>query len=288
MLFGLIAAVLAALAYGSASVLQARGARSVETADDGAQAGAPSLASTVTAVVTVPYLIGMALDGVGFAANLVADRRLPLFLAQPVVSANLVVTAILAVLFLKARLSRRDVAGIAVVMLALVVLGFASGDEGHSDPRWLHAGVLIAGVIIVLGGGVLLPRLGKSVAVLSGLGAGALFGLMAVSVRIVDGLDPLNWPTLFTDPALYAIVLCGVGGFYLFTVALQTGSVSAASAALVVGETVIPGALGMLLLEDTTRHGWGLIALVAFVAAVAGAVVVATSNAVEEIEAAAD
>ena len=32
------------------------------------------------------------------------------------------------------------------------------------------------------------------------------------------------------DPALYAIILCGPGGFYMFTGALQKGAVSAASA----------------------------------------------------------
>ena len=80
--------------------------------------------------------------------------------------------------------------------------------------------------------------------------------------------------------------ICGVGGFYLFTVALQTGAVSAAAASIVVGETVIPGALGIALLGDTTRAGWGVVTVLAFVAAVIGAVVVATSSAVEVTESA--
>ena len=55
----------------------------------------------------------------------------------------------------------------------------------------------------------------------------------------------------------------------MFTVALQKGAVSAASAALVVGETVVPGVIGILVLGDTTRAGWGAVAVIAFVAAVA-------------------
>ncbi|MBR7552119.1 hypothetical protein KC220_26600, partial [Mycobacterium tuberculosis] len=75
----------------------------------------------------------------------------------------------------------------------------------------------------------------KGVAVIAGLGGGALFGLMAVAIRILDGVDPFDVGALLPDPAAYAVVICGVGGFYLFTVALQTGAVSAAAASIVVG-----------------------------------------------------
>ena len=67
---------------------------------------------------------------------------------------------------------------------------------------------------------------------------------------------------------------------------IETGSVSAAAASLVVGETVVPGVIGIVLLGDTTRAGWGPVALVAFIAAVIGAVVVAMSPVVEVVESA--
>ena len=98
---------------------------------------------------------------------------------------------------------------------------------------------------------------------------------MATSVRIVDGVDPFELPHLLTDPAAYAVVVAGVGGFYLFTVALQAGSVNAAAAALVVGETVIPGAVGLTLLGDQIRAGWAPVAVLAFILAVAGAATIA-------------
>ncbi len=75
MLIGILAAVFAALAYGTASVLQARGAQSVD--DTGAGPGeAPSLRSTVTAMLTVAFIAGMALDGIGFLGNMVAARMI--------------------------------------------------------------------------------------------------------------------------------------------------------------------------------------------------------------------
>ncbi|GAC70955.1 hypothetical protein [Gordonia soli] len=281
MIIGIIAAVLAALAYGTASVLQARGAQSVAPGPDDAPAGSgPTLRSTITAMLTVSFLIGVALDSLGFVGNLVSARLAPLFLAQTIVSANLVVTAVLAIVVLGTRLSAKEWTAIGVVVVSLVVLGLAAADEGHGhDGAALHVGVLVVGAVL-LGAGLLAVRLlGARVAVVAGLAGGVLFGLMAVAVRILHGVNDFDIPRMLTDPALYAIVLCGVGGFYLFTVALQTGSVNGAAAALVVGETVIPGIVGILVLGDATRPGWQVVAVIAFIAAVCGAVYVALSGA---------
>ncbi|MGC4933099.1 hypothetical protein ACLQ3C_05405 [Gordonia sp. DT30] len=284
MLIGLIAAVIAALAYGTASVLQARGAAQV---DDGAAAHGqvPSASSTFAAMITVSFLGGLALDTLGFAGNMVAARTMPLFVAQPIIAANLVVTALLATVMLHARLSARDWTGIVVVVASLAVLGVAAGQEGHRDAGdLLHWGVLVVGAVLVAAGLVLMRFSGARVAVGAGLLGGVLFGCLAVAVRIVDGISPFDLARLLTDPAAYTIIVCGVGGFYLFTVALQTGSVSAASAALVVGETVVPGVAGIVLLGDTVRAGWAVVAVIAFCAAVAGAVIVAMSSAVASTE----
>lgn len=285
MIVGFIAAVLAALAYGTASVLQARGAAEV---DDGAQHDeVPSAASTFAAMITVSFLIGFVLDALGFIGNMVAARTMPLFVAQPIIAANLVVTALLAMVVLHVRLSVRDWTGIVLVIAALTVLGMAAGDEGRDDAgRSLHWGVLIAGAVLIGFGLVVMRFSGARVAVGAGLLGGVLFGILAIAVRVVDGVSPFDLGRLLTDPAAYAVAVCGVGGFYLFTVALQTGSVSAAAASLVVGETVVPGVAGIMLLGDTVRHGWAVVAAVAFFVAIAGAIIVAMSSAVADVEAA--
>ena len=119
------------------------------------------------------------------------------------------------------------------------------------------------------------------VGVAAGLVAGVLFGAMAVAVRVVDGVDPLQPTVLLADPAAWAAAIAGVGGFYLFTVALQIGSVTGAAAALVAGETVVPGIVGVVLLGDTTVPGLGWLVVIAFVGAVTGAVAVALFGAAE-------
>uniref|UniRef100_UPI003D8ED11E EamA/RhaT family transporter n=1 Tax=Gordonia sp. B7-2 TaxID=3420932 RepID=UPI003D8ED11E len=287
---GIVVAVVGAFAFAAAAVLQALGAEQVsqraairEERRQSAKAH-PSLRSTVATMLTLPFLIGFIFDIIGFVATLASARMIPLFLSQTIISSRLVATAFLAMVVLKIVLILRDWIAGAVVVVALVLLAVAAGSEGTDNERWMHWVVLVSGPLLI-GLGLLCMRLLHShIASATGLIAGAVFGVMAVSSRILDGVDPLSVSALFTDPALYALIISGIGGFYLFTVALQTGSVNGAAAALVVGQTVVPGAVGIIFLGDTTRAGWGPVAIVAFVAAVVGGVVLASSSAVTAVE----
>ncbi|GAA5046705.1 hypothetical protein [Nocardia callitridis] len=301
MLIGLFAALLACLAYGVASVLQAYGARRSAAAalarGDGGQTtetGAPTAGSTVAAVLTVWFIIGTVLDIAGFAGNAVSARLIPLFLSQTIMSANLIVTAMLGARVLGIRLYRRDWVAILGVIGALAALGIAAGNEGGgSDDPVLHWGVLLVSMLLFVVAQLIVRRLGSRGAVAAGLAAGLLFGALAIAVRIVEGLEPLHLASLLTDPAAWTIAVAGIGGFYLHTVALQLGSVNGATAALVVGETVIPGIIGVLLLGDTSRPGLAWLAILGFILAICGAVAVAvfgnatyTEEPVEQVPAA--
>jgi hypothetical protein len=293
MLIGLAAAVLACVSYGTASVLQARGARNSAGAESGhldsvpvtASAG-PTLRSTIAAALTPTFMAGIVLDILGFAGSIVAARLIPLFLCQTIISANLVVTAVLAAVVLGVRLQARDRLAIGVVVVSLVVLGFTAGERGPGSPEpALHWGLLVASLLILVGGVGLLRALGARAAVGAGVIAGLQFGAMAVAVRVVDGISPLRVGVLLADPAAWTILIAGVTGFYLFTVALQLGSVNGAAAALVAGETVVPGIVGVVLLGDSAEHGLGWLVALAFVGAVGGAVAVAVSGAAEPVQA---
>ena len=289
MLIGVAAALLACVGYGAASVLQAYGARGSTAAASGRSevvpvtaTGGPTLRSTIGAALTPAFIAGMALDVIGFVGSIVSARLIPLFLSQTIISANLVVTAVLGVAVLGVRLHGRDLGAIGTVVVSLCVLGLTAGHRGAgtSDPG-VHWGLLSASVVILAGGVGLIRLLGARAAVAAGLFAGVLYGAMAVAVRVLDGIDPLRLDILLADPASWTIAIAGLGGFYLFTVALQLGSVNGAAAALVVGETVVPGTIGVVLLGDTAQHGMSWLVAVAFFGAVAGAVAVAIAGAAD-------
>jgi hypothetical protein len=288
-LIGVAAALLACVGYGAASVLQAYGARISTAAASGrgecvgvTTTGGPTLRATIGAALTPAFIAGMALDAVGFVGSLVSARLIPLFLSQTIISANLVVTAVLGIVVLGVGLHTRDWLAIGTVIVSLCVLGLTAGHrgEGTSEPA-VHWGLLTASVLILAGGVGLIRLLGGRAAVAAGLIAGFLFGAMAVAVRVLDGVNPLRPGVLLSDPASWTILIAGLGGFYLFTVALQVGSVNGAAAALVVGETVVPGITGVVLLGDSAQRGLGWLVAVAFISAVVGAVAVAIFGAAD-------
>ncbi|MET8297238.1 hypothetical protein ABZW02_24745 [Streptomyces sp. NPDC005180] len=280
MLIGMLTAVAASLCYGTGSVLQAVGSRRAARMSPAAAGvtahGGPNLTSTAQAAMTWEFIVGTILDFVGFGLGALAARLLPLFLSQTVISANLVITAVLSVKMLGIRLSRKEWTSIGVVCAALVLLATAAGHEGgHHAAMATHWWLLAVTLLIIVGGTAAVRFLGARAAILAGLLSGLAFGALGVGVRILDGIDPFDLGMLVTDPALYAILVAGVGGMYLHTVALQIGSVNGATAALVVGETVLPGAIGVLWLGDASRPGLAWLAVAGFVLAVTGAVAVA-------------
>ncbi|MEU4352546.1 hypothetical protein [Streptomyces sp. NPDC023838] len=280
MLLGLLTAIAASICYGTGSVLQAVGSRKSARREAAATArtqhGGPSLSSTAKAAMTWEFMVGTVLDFVGFGLGALAARLLPLFLSQTVISANLVITAVLSVKLLGIRLSRAEWGSIAVVCSALVLLATAAGAEGSGHTSLAtHWWLLVVSVLLMGGGAVAVRLLGARAAIVAGLLSGLGFGALGVGVRVLNGVDPFDLGRLLSDPALYAILVAGVGGMYLHTVALQIGSVNGATAALVVGETVLPGAIGVLWLGDASRAGFAWMAVLGFVLAVGGAVGVA-------------
>ncbi|MGB7448342.1 MAG: hypothetical protein WA892_04355, partial [Ornithinimicrobium sp.] len=76
---------------------------------------------------------------------------------------------------------------------------------------------------------------------------------------------------LARNPATYALLVAGLVALLAYSTALQRGTVTQATAPLVVGETVAPAIVGIMLLGDQPRPGWGWVAAVGFGLAVLGA-----------------
>ncbi|MFI0998855.1 DMT family transporter [Streptomyces galbus] len=262
----MVCALAAALCFGTATVLQAMAARAAGT-------GGGEAALLLRALRQWRYLAGLALDGLGFVFQIAALRSLPIYVVGAALASSLAVTAVVAARLLRVRLGRGEWAAVGVVCAGLAMLALASGPEGEdSGPGALPWAMLgAAGAVLVLGLAGTRLR-GRSRALVLGLGAGCGFGVVEVAVRLVDSLRPAD---LLTDPALYALLLGGGAAFLLLTSALQRGSVTTATAGMVLGETIGPAAVGIVWLGDRTRPGLAWLAAAGFAVAVAGALALA-------------
>ncbi|MEO9326399.1 DMT family transporter [Gordonia aurantiaca] len=286
---GVIAACLAAVAYGMSTVLRALGARRVAAAaaeegkDFKNDAGAPTVSSTMSTFVDPAFILGTTMVVFGFAGGALAARFLPLFLSQTIVSANLVVTALLGGIILNIALHTREWVAIWLVVLSLCFLGMSSSHQtGGGEEIGFHWGLFLATVALCAFALFGVYNLGSAAgAIVGGACAGLLFGIIAIAVRILDGLQPFNLVELLTDPAAWTIAVAGAVGFYVHTVALQLGAVNGVTAVLVVGETAGPSLVGVMFLGDTAKPGLGWLATLGFVGAVVGAVLVAWYGSVD-------
>jgi drug/metabolite transporter (DMT)-like permease len=266
----LACALFSALAYGSASVLQAVGARRAKTSS-GLD---PRL--LVRLARSAPYVCGVALDLGAFVASLVALRMLPLFLVQAAVASSIGVTAVLAAA-IGARLVRRDILSLSVLGAGLVLLAI-SAQPGQGTPLALEVrwGLLASVVVLGAAGAVVARRAGRWGAPALAVLAGLAFTVVAVAARSLTVPSPL-WQGL-SDPGLWAILALGGLGMLLFTTALQRGSVTSTTALMFAVETVVPAGIGLIFLGDTVRPGYAAVAAAGFVLTIAGTVGLATHD----------
>ncbi len=263
MLIGLLLALGCSVCYGTATVLQAAATRSVNSGDSDSGVD-PAL--LLRALRQWRYLVGIALDGLGFVLQVAALRLVPIYVVAAAIAASLAVTAIVAAWVLSTRLSAMEWAAVAVVCASLAMLGVAAGPEGtgHGPPG-------LGWALLVIAAGAAAGHLSdRTRALVLGFGAGAGFGVDEIAVRLIDSID-LTQASFYTNPAVYALVAGGAAGFMLLTSALSRGSVTTAVAGMVVGETVGPALVGVAWLGDRTRPGLGWMVEAGFAVAVIAA-----------------
>lgn len=275
MLLSLLAALVSAFCYGIASVMQAiavRAASRRSSADpDAAQGVDPGL--VVRMLRQGLFLASIGIDIVGFLAQLIALRRLPLFEVQAIIAANLAVTAVFAAWLMKARLAGREWLAVAGVVIGVGLLGSSAGAQGAATVGWAFQLGLIIAVAAVAVVGVAAARLPDPARTpLLGAIAGLGYSVLAVSARILPGFAPHQ---LVRSPATYTLAAAGIVSFMLYATALDGGSVTTATAGVILAETLPPAVVGVMFLGDSTRRGLTGLAAVGFGLAVICAVALA-------------
>jgi drug/metabolite transporter (DMT)-like permease len=276
MVVSLLAALLSAVCYGIASVLQAisvRAASRRSVAQVG-EAGQGVDAGLLVRMLRQGLFLGsMALDLLGFVAQIVALRRLPLFAVQAIIAANLAVTAVVAAWLMHARLAVREWLAVAGVVVGVGLLSLSAGAEGAArvgSPFELGLIVAVAGVGVTGFAVARLPNPYRTPAL--GAIAGLGYGVVAVAARILPGFGVLQ---LVKSPASYTLAAAGILSFLLYATALEGGSVTTATAAVILAETAPPALVGVIFLGDTTRHGLAAVAAIGFALAVVCALLLA-------------
>jgi drug/metabolite transporter (DMT)-like permease len=286
-LASLVAAVVAALCYGVAAVMQAVAVRAAShrTSSGGQPVSAlgnvdPGL--IVRMLHQWRFVASLGLDTLGFLAQLVALRRLPLFAVQAMIAANLAVTAVVAAWMIHIELAWREWLAVAGVIAGVGLLGSSAGAQGATgvSPQFkLALIVAVAGVAAI---GIVASRLRDPFRTpVLGAVAGLGYGVLAVAARVLPGFTPQE---LVRDPAAYALAAAGIVSFMLYATALEGGSVTVATAAVVLVETIPPAIVGILLLGDHTRPGLAGVAVLGFILAVVCAVALARFGQTDEHE----
>jgi drug/metabolite transporter (DMT)-like permease len=262
-----VAAFVACLGYGVGSVLQSVGAQRVELTS--------GVSGVARIVRQLPYLAGLAADVLAFGAGVVALQRLPLFLVQSVLTASVGVTAVIAA-FRGERLGRRDWLALGVLGAGLVLLSLTAVPGDAVAMPAAVAWVLLAscGAPLLLGlvGTRLRPR---PAALVLAAAAGLAWTGLAVASRGLSA-DAIGW-ALLASPLVWALVVHGVLGAAFFALALQRGSVTTVTAVTFALELLLPSALGLWLLGDAVGPGQGPVAVLGFLLAAGGTVVLIRS-----------
>jgi drug/metabolite transporter (DMT)-like permease len=269
--------MVAALCYGIAAVMQAIAVRaaSLRPAHSPDETGLsrvdPGL--VVRMLHQWRFVASLGIDLVGFLAQLVALRRLPLFAVQAMIASNLAVTAVFASWLMHVMLTWREWLAVTGVVTGVGLLGSSAGAEGATQvgPAFqLALIVAVAGIALAGLAAARLPNPARTPVL--GAVAGLGYGVLAVAARILPGFSPQQ---LVRSPASYALAAAGIVSFMLYASALEGGSVTVATAAVVLAETTPPAIVGVVFLGDTTRHGLTGVAALGFGLAVVCAVALA-------------
>ena len=233
--------------------------------------------------------IGCMVAGQGLAAWSIGN--LPLAFVEPLLTTNLVFALIVAVPIAKAQLRFWEITG-AVVLCAGVALlsvsrsakpiGLSFGSFSH----WPAAAAIAVIAFAAVQAGRRRP--GRARAMLTGLGAGLVFGIQdALTRQTLQALHTVGFSGMLSTWAPYALVGAGATGIWLMQSAFSAGPLNVSLPAISAGEPVVGILLGVVVFGDRVQDTPGELAIYAggLAALVAGVIMVGRSPALSQLRA---
>lgn len=250
-------ALVAAMLFACASVAQQSAAASVPEGD-----------SLVAGLLRSPrWWAGVIGDVGGYGVQVAALWVGSVLVVQPLVVSMLLFALPLSAKFSGFRMTRRiwlSAVSLALALAVFIVVG--DPTEGHSNAPWSEwmlplviAGAVVTGCVVA---GLTSKNPGHR-ALCLGAAGGLLFGVAVAFTKFVTDLVDKDILGALTAWQTYALVGCGVVGFYLQQRAFQAGPLSASLPAVTIGEPFGAAFLGITVLDERVRDGPVALAVIA-------------------------
>lgn len=272
-ILSIVLALIAAFLFACASVAQQSAAAAVTEGR-----------SLITTLIRSPrWWAGLCGDIGGYGFQVAALWVGSVLIVQPLIVSMLLFALPLSAKFAGYRMTRSNWVWAVALALALTVF-IVVGDptEGNSDApfsEWMIPLAIASGVVLAATLAGLLSTNPGWRALLLGAAGGVLFGMAVALTKYVTDLLGTDLAEAVTAWQTYALVGCGVLGFYLQQRAFQSGPLSASLPAITIGEPFGAAFLGITVLDERVRDDAFSLAVIAFCVTVMVVATVALSRA---------
>jgi drug/metabolite transporter (DMT)-like permease len=280
--FAVVAALLAALMYGMASVLQQRGA-AAQPADQ-----ALKLGLLVRLIRNPGWVLGLVCDVLGFVFQVVALRHGPLVVVQPLLVCGLLVAIPVGTAWSGRRLGRLGWVGALMVVAGLALfLTIASPGDGTPTAGW-HVWLLLLGTDALFALaliGLSSNRSQRTRALLLSGAAGVIYGAGAALAKTTSYLFGSGPAHLLTHWEPYALVVFGIAGMVVGQSAFQAGALDISLPTMTVADPLVSIVIGAFAFGESLSSGAPevLLEVVGLVVMTTGVFFLARRGAVEEV-----
>lgn len=205
------------------------------------------------------WLVGQALGLVTVAFHAAALHYGPLALVQPIVISGIVMAVPVRAAISRRFPPRQELAAVTLTALGLAAFLVASDPaESQVTARedlqiWLTAAVALIAVVVILAARRV--QSGLTRAFLLGAGAGFLFGLVAVTLKVsVHALATGGLTGMASSWATWVLVVVGLGGVATNQLAYNSARLSASMPVLNIVDVLVALGFGYIVFKEVPRH----------------------------------
>jgi len=272
----IILAIVASLAWGLGTVLQKHGMATSFPKISLGQAF-KQIGTIIKALFSNwIWLLGLLFMITGMLSFATALGAGDITLVQPLVCLTGVVTAIIGVLFLKEKVSHIEWIGIALILLGVVFVGAAGGEQTAQPPTNIAVAIFSVLTVILVIGSLALKKLNFRAEFTLAVAAGMTFGLANLMGKLmtqrsnIEVGEPFSfarlevWGSVLTDYPILIVLVTNIFGAVFQQTAYANGRASIVGPLMVIISNVIPILAALTILSEQVHllHGIGIVVVI--------------------------